>query len=654
MLMGLSSFDTLLELLRQGQFTQAEYLAHQITQHDPENSFAWKTLGTLIMRDPERIQAALPLLERAQQLAPTDVDILNSLGHAYCELNRLDESYNFYVQAVALQPNNAEIWNNKGLVEEKRKHWEAALESYQQAVALKPNYVKALNNCGNVLQALNQFETALSYYTKVLAIDPSFPDAHYNCGCLLQRLKCWTTAQICFEHAITLKKDHVGALNNFGFLLIAQGLLDEALKHFAQIMQINPNMEAAHSNTLFTLNYHPDQAAETIFAAYSTFNQQFGIPQQEKWRPHLNRNDPERCLHIGYVSPDFCAHSLRFFLEPLLAHHDKAVVEVTAYSQTLRQDVMTARYQSYVDHWVDTKPFNDDELAAKIRADGIDILVELAGHSAGNRLLMFTRRPAPVSISWLGYGYTTGLTAIDYFLTDSIMVPAGSETLFAEQPWRIAVPSMVYRPDGGIGAVNSLPALECGFITFGTLTRGIRINHRVIRVWSSILQRLPHSRLVVNSDAFNSIERQQALADRFAVYGIAPEQLIIGFNSPPYDVLRGIDIALDCFPHNSGTTLIESLYLGLPFITLADRPSVGRIGSMILHGAGHPEWIAYSEEDYIEKTIALASDLPRLAAIRANLRTELEASVWRDEVGFTRRVEQAYREMWRRWCATTI
>ncbi|MBK1642765.1 hypothetical protein CKO12_12975 [Chromatium okenii] len=652
--MGVSSFDTLLELLRQGQFTQAEYLARQITQHDPKNSFAWKTLGTLIMRDPERIQAALPLLEHARQLAPADVDILNSLGHAYCELNHLDESYNFYMQAVALQPDSAEIWNNKGLVEEKRKQWEAALESYQRAVALKPHYVKALNNCGNALQALNQIEAALSYYAQVLALDAHFPDAHYNCGCLLQRLKSWKTAQVFFERTITLKHDHVGALNNVGLLLIAQGLLDEALARFARVIQLNPNMESAHSNTLFTLNYHPNQSAEAIFAAYSAFNQCFGAPQRAKWRPHLNHNDPERRLHIGYVSPDFCAHSVRFFLEPLLAHHDKAVVEITAYSQTSRQDAMTARYQSYVEHWVDTESYNDDELAAKIRADGIDILVELAGHSAGNRLLMFTHRPAPVSISWLGYAYTTGLTAIDYFLTDAVMVPAGSETLFAEQPWRVAVPSMVYRPDGGIGEVNSLPALERGFITFGTLTRGIRINHRVIRVWSNILQRLPHSRLVVNSDAFNSLERQQALVDRFAIYGIAPEQLVIGFNSPPYDVLRGVDIALDCFPHNSGTTLIESLYLGLPFVTLADRPSVGRIGSMILHGAGHPEWIAHTEEEYIEKTVALASDLPRLAAIRANLRDELEASPWRDEVGFTRRIEQAYRDMWRRWCATTL
>ncbi|MBK1694627.1 hypothetical protein CKO09_07735 [Chromatium weissei] len=650
--MTLSATETLFKLLKQGQFTQAEHLAHQITQRDSQNASAWKILGTLMMRDADRIASALPVLEQAKKLAPNDAEILNSLGLAYRNLGQLNDATDVCAQAVLLQPNSAEIWNNQGLVQAELKHWEAALKSYQHALQLKPNYIKALNNYGNALQALHRFEEALSCYAQVLALDTSFPDTHYNCGCLLQQLKQWNAAQACFERAIELNSEHTGALNNLGFLLMLQGLLDEALTIFAHIIQLKPEMEVAHSNTLFTLNYHPDKSAEEIFAAYCLFNQRFGEPLRAKWLSHTNNRDSERRLHIGYVSPDLRMHSSNLFLEPVLAHHNQHEFELTAYSQNLQHDAMTIRYQSYFDHWVNTESFNDDELAAKIRADGIDILVELAGHSSGNRLRVFARRPAPIAISWLGYGYTTGLSAIDYFLTDEIMVPKGSEQLFAEQLWRIAVPSMVYRPNSEMGEVNSLPALERGFITFGTLTRSIRINHRVIRVWSAILQRLPTARLVINSDAFNSLEQQQALAARFAVHGIESKQLEIGFNSPPYDVLREMDIALDCFPHNSGTTLIESLYMGLPFITLADRPSVGRIGSTILHGVGHSEWIANSEDEYIEKTIALASDLPRLAAIRAKLRNELNASSWCDETGFTQRIEQAYREMWRRWCAS--
>jgi protein O-GlcNAc transferase len=489
-------------------------------------------------------------------------------------------------------------------------------------------------------------------YDTALTIDPAFIDAYYDRGCALWLLKRWHEAQISFEQTLAIQSNHVGSLNNRGLIFMEQGRFDEALADFVNISIIEPKLTAARHNILFCLNYHPDKSAAEVFAAYREFNQNFCAPQQVHWQTFTNVPDPKRRLRIGYVSPDFRSHSTRYFLEPVLTAHNKEVVEVTAYSELQKEDEVTARYRQAVTHWVTTAGMTDDAFTAQIRADKIDILIDLAGHSVKNRLGVFARKPAPISISWLGYAYTTGLTAIDYFLTDEVMVPCGSEHLFSEQLWRLATPAMVYRPDSDIGAVNALPALARGFITFGTLTRGIRINHRVVRVWAVLLQRLPNARLVINSDAFNSIIEQEALAKRFAVQGIDPSRLDIGFNSPPWDVLRSVDITLDCFPHNSGTTLIESLYCGIPVITLADRPSVGRVGSTVVQGAGHPEWIAHSEEEYIEKAIALASDLPRLTAIRASLRDELEASPWRDEIGFTQRLEQTYRDMWQKWCAT--
>lgn len=243
-------------------------------------------------------------------------------------------------------------------------------------------------------------------------------------------------------------------------------------------------------------------------------------------------------------------------------------------------------------------------------ADEIDILVDLAGHTDKNRLAVFARKPAPASLTWLGYGYSTGLSAIDYILTDDTSAPPGSDRVFSEKPWRLAIPDYVYAPADGMGDVNPLPALSAGHITLGTLTRAIRINHRVIRVWSEILKRLPSARLVIDSKDFHSAASQDALAEKFAAHGIARAQLRIGCNSPPWDVLRGLDIGLDCFPHNSGTTLFEMLYLGIPYITLAGQPSVGRLGSSILVGAAHPELISHSEAAYVENAIALASNCP--------------------------------------------
>jgi predicted O-linked N-acetylglucosamine transferase (SPINDLY family) len=293
---------------------------------------------------------------------------------------------------------------------------------------------------------------------------------------------------------------------------------------------------------------------------------------------------------------------------------------------------------------------SDDALSERIRSDGIDILVDLAGHTAKNRLSVFARKPAPVSLSWLGFGYTTGLTAIDYLLTDTASAPEGSEGLFSETPWRLETPDYVYRPAEGMGQVSPLPASTRGHITFGTLTRAVRVNHRTIRVWSEILKRVEGARLVIDSRDFRETTVQDALAEKFAAHGIARERLEIGYHSPPWDVLRGMDIGLDCFPHNSGTTLFETLYMGVPFVTLAGRPSVGRLGSSVLEGAGHPEWIARTEDEYVELAVALASDQVRLAALRCGLRREMETGPLMDEAGFARKVEAAYREMWMKWC----
>jgi predicted O-linked N-acetylglucosamine transferase (SPINDLY family) len=264
-------------------------------------------------------------------------------------------------------------------------------------------------------------------------------------------------------------------------------------------------------------------------------------------------------------------------------------------------------------------------------------------------LLVFARKPAPLQVSWLGYGYTTGLDAMDYFLADATFTPTGCEALFTEKLIRLPV-FAAYRPADGMGEAGALPALDAKAITLGTLSRSTRLNHRVIRAWAGILHRLPDARLMINSLNMQDAGLQSQMREQFAAHGISAARLLLGCDSPPWDVLRKIDISLDCFPHNSGTTLFESLYLGVPYITLADRPSVGRLGAAILQALGHPEWIAVNEADYIDKTVALATDLDRLAALRAELRAQMQRSVLMDEPAFARSVETAYREMWLQWC----
>jgi predicted O-linked N-acetylglucosamine transferase (SPINDLY family) len=564
-------------------------------------------------------------------------------------MGRREEAAASYRRALEIQPGSAEMHFDLGTLLNELGQLDAAVTCYRHALEINPDYVEAHINLGVVLQKQNRLYEAEASYRRVLEIKPDYSEVHSNLGGTLKELGRLAEAEACCRRALEIDPDFAMAHCNLGVILKDLGQFDCALASCRRALEVNPDFVEARDILLFTLNYHPDKSGQEIFLAYREFDAKFGFPYRGAWRPHTNSRETNRRLKVGYVSPDFRNHSVRFFLEPLLAHHDKRAVEIYAYAELAREDAVTERYKGYVDHWVPTRGMQDDLLAERIRGDGIDILVDLAGHTANNRLGVFARKPAPVSVSWLGYGYTTGLTAVDYFLTDVVNTPVGSEELFSEQPWRIETPGYVYRSAQDMGIVSSLPALERGFVTFGMLTRAVRINHRTIRVWSEILKRVAGSRLVIDSASFRDVAMQATLAEKFSAYGISRDRLEIGCHSPPWNVLRGMDIGLDCFPHNSGTTLFETLYMGVPYITLAERPSVGRLGSAILEGVGHPQWIAHAEEEYVEKAVALASDLPKLAALRSNLRGEMEASPLMNEAGFARKVEKAYQEMFAKW-----
>ena len=550
--------------------------------------------------------------------------------------------------AVAAEPAPEDLQRLSTLFRERRYEEGATLA--RTLTERFPDNGFAFKALGVMLQPLGRDVEALSAKTRAAQLLPDDPEAQCNLGMLLQSQNRLAQAEAVLQRALALRPQYREAHNNLAITYQKQGRHDASLAHFQQALALDPGHEDIYSNMLFTLNYHPDLSAEQIFAHYREYDRRFGQPWRSQWQRHANARDTERRLRVGYVSPDFRSHACQRFLEPLLAAHDKAAVEVYAYAELAHEDAVTQRYRALVDHWVPTRGMRDAELAQRVRADRIDVLVDLAGHTVGNRLGVFARKPAPVSLSWLGYGYTSGLSSIDYFLTDAASAPDGCEDLFAETPWRLPV-GWCFRPDPGMGEPGPLPALARGHVTLGTLTRGVRINAHTLRVWAEILHRLPGAHLVVDSGSFSDGAAQQSLRERFAALGIAPERLQVGYHSPPWDLLRSIDIGLDCFPHNSGTTLFETLYMGVPYVSLAGRPSVGRLGSSILQGAGCAEWIASDERGYVERVVALASDLPALARVRQQLRGRMQASALMDEAGFARAVEQGYRQMFAAWCA---
>lgn len=616
----------------------------------PDHADAMVNLGSA-QHAKEDYNAALESFERAIRLQPTNPVAHWSIAATLLAIGKIEEGIEHFRTALEINPNYVEAHCDLATALQTRGKLDEAIEHYRIAVSVKPDFTDALSNLGIALQGKGRFAEAIDFLQRALAIDDKHAAAHNNLGNVFRDVSRLEESVACFRRALQLKPDYDVAHGNLGGVLQEQCRLDEAMESYKKAIELNPDFRNAQDNLLFTVNYHADLSPEQVFDEYRLYDERWGVPLRSEWRDHDNRRGAGDRLRVGYVSPDLRTHSIRHFLLPLLEHHDKRAVEVFAYAELIDEDAMTARYRRCADHWIPTVGMTDEALAERIRADGIDVLIDLAGHTAKNRLGVFARKPAPVSVSWLGYGYTTGLSAIDYMLTDDIGAPLGSEHLFSEKPWRLATPGYAFRPAESMGPVGLSPVLERGHITFGTLTRAVRINHRSIRVWSEIMHRVPGSRLVVNSKSYQDAGMRASLTQRFAEHGIATGRLELGCTSPPWDVLRSLDIGLDCFPHNSGTTLFETLYMGVPFVTLADRPSVGRLGSSILHGVGHPEWIAHTEDEYIEIAVRLASDPSALADLRGRLRAEMDASPLRDEVGFARKAEAAYRNMFEIWAA---
>jgi len=609
----------------------------------------YNRLGKIFF-EQEELSAAIGCYQEVLRIKPDDSEAYFNLAEVFHKQGKLSDAIACYQKAINIDPGSALLFNNMGNTLQEQGRLSEAEASLRRALELQADYAEAYNNLGNTLQKQGRLTEAEASMRRALELKPDYAEMHGNLGNVLKDQGQLLEAEASMRRALELKPDYAIAHSNLGSVFIAQGRFVEAEDSSRRALELKPDYVQAHSNLLFVMNYQPDKTAEEIFADYRAFDQRFGLPLRKTWRPHTNSCELNRRLKVGYVASTFHKHSARHVLEPLLAHHDQGVVEVYAYADLFHGDEVTERYKSYVDHWVPIKGLDDDELAERIRADGIDILVDLAGHTMGNRLLMFARKPAPVSLHWLDFGYTTGLTAIDYYLADGAVAPVGCEGLFSETLWRVETPGFAYRPADGMGPVSALPALERGYVTFGTLSRAIRLNDRTLRVWAEILRRVEDSILLIDSGYFKGDVAREEMVEKFARYGIGRERLEIGFHSPPWDVMRGMDIMFDCFPHNSGTTIIEGLYMGLPAVSLAERPSVGRIGCSALEGLGYPEWIAWTETEYVEIAVALAADLPKLAILRAGLRSEMEASPLMDEPGFARKVETAYREMFAKWC----
>lgn len=643
-----------LELQQAGRIPEAEALGRQVLQAYPEQPGALYLLG-IIAQQKGDTDAAIDLLERAIAANPAASDFHNQIGMAYRQQGNLSRAEQHFREALALEAGFAEAHNNIGNLLRMRGDMAGAIACYRQALQYKADFAEAHNNLGVACLEADDPDAAASCWERALALQPGFADAHNNLGNVLKARGELAAAAEHYQRTIALKPGHAEAHNNLGVALMEHGLIEEATGWLRRALELDPGYSRAYSNLLLCGQYAELQKPEENYAAHCGYARLFETPLQAVRKAHANSPDPERRLKIGYVSADFRQHSVAYFIEPVFAHHDKSCFEVYCYYSQRRRDAVTTRLEGYADHWLDCAAWPDEELEQRIRDDGIDILVDLAGHTAGNRLPLFARKPAPVQVTYLGYPDTTGLAAMDYRLTDEHADPKGAADRFhAEKLLRLPDTFLCYRPFGQAPEVAALPFDRTGQVTFGSFNSLAKVPP-MIGVWARILLALPEARLVIKAGNLQGGDeiRQRILA-QFAAQGVAAERLVLPGREPSTGQHLAwygeVDIALDSYPYNGTTTTCEALWMGVPVVTLSGERHVSMVGASLLQNAGLPELIARHADEYADIALNLACAPERLRLLRQNLRQRMLASPLLDEKRFTANLENTYRQMWREWC----
>jgi predicted O-linked N-acetylglucosamine transferase (SPINDLY family) len=640
-----------LALARQGRLQEAGALYEKALGIEPDHLFALNNLG-LAHTELGQLDLARDAFDKALRLDPNSAEVHNNLGLLFVEQGWIEKAIACYQRAVALKGNYASAYTNLGVAFERLGRTTDALRAYEDAVQADPNYATAHYCLGNALRAQDRIEEAVAHYREALRHKPDYAEAHNNLGIALAGLGHLDEALDLYRHAIAINPGYTDAHHNLGQTLLDQGRQEDAINRYRRALRIRPESTATHTNLLFALHCQADYDGKAACADYQDWNRIHTDPLKKQIVPHTNDRSGERRLRIGYVSNDFRNHVTNFFFEPVLESHGSDRFEIFCYDTNLSPDTVTQRLQSLAHHWRCIAGLSDEVVAQQIREDKIDILVDLKGHTENHRLLIFARKPAPVQVTWLGYPNTTGMSVMDYWITDrNIASQDMTDQYHTEELIRMPDFYMCFRPGAGGPDINPLPALTNGYITFGSFNTFFKITPKMLRLWAEILKAVPDSRLLIA--AVPEGTARDRLLTQFTLAGIETNRLMLEKRLSHDKFLRlhhKVDIALDAFPYHGTTTTLHDLWMGVPVITLAGRAHVSRVGHSILTNLGLSDFIARSPEQYVLIAVRLAGELDYLNTLRAELRQRMSTSPLMDAPRFTRHLEAAYREMWRRWC----
>jgi protein O-GlcNAc transferase len=574
-----------------------------------------------------------------------------ALGLMHHRAGRLDLAEEIYRRILAVEPEHAEALHLAGALAYEAGRPMEAVPLIRRAVQAAPQSAPYHNSLALALTAVEQLDAAAAACQRALELRPDYALAYNNLGLVRKRQGRLDEAVACYRHALELQPGFAEPHVNLAIVMEEQGQPFAAVASYRQALQIRPAWPQIHSHLLHTMHFCAEYSAAEIYAEHRRWNQLHAAPLTPAVVQHANERAPERRLRVGYVSPHFGLHPVGRFFLPLVEAHDHAGFEIFCYSSTPGADAITTACQAYADVWRETRGLSDAQLAEAIRADQIDILVDLAMHLEGSRLLVFARRPAPVQLTYLAYCSTTGLDAMQYRLSDPYLDPPDAELMYyREETVRLPETYWCYRPLESSPPVKPLPALTAGHVTFGCLNSLCKVTDPTLGTWCQLLAVVPEARLLLHASA--GADRNRVL--RFiAQQGVSPERLAFVDVLPLEEYLavyHQIDVALDPFPYGGGTTTCDALWMGVPVVSLTGPTAVGRGGLSILSNLKLPELVAQDQDHYVHIAAALAGDLPRLAELRAGLRIRMKQSPLTDGRRFARHVEAAYRMLWRRWC----
>jgi len=572
--------------------------------------------------------------------------------------NRLDEARMLLEESCRMAPRDFEAWFLLGATHGQLEDHHQAAACLLRAIRLEPDSVPALRNLAHALQRLGEWDELVDCQESLAQLDPANLDNLASLASMRQFIRLELQAAVDgYQEILRRRPGSPVILDNLANAYTAQGRFVEALAIYAELLARQPGERKFHSNLLLTLHYDPSQTAETLFQAHLRWGERHDRARSPA-RVFPNAPDPTRRLRVGYVSADFRVHPVTSFLSPILASHNRDGFEVFCYSAVPSPDAGTVKLRALADQWREIAAMDDQAAAALVRKDEVDILVDLAGHTGGNRLGLFLEMPAPVQVTYLGYPDTTGLPGMDYRITDMVADPPGQEQFYTEQLLRLPGCFLCYTAPEFYPEPGPLPASANGHITFGSLNNLAKINEKVVALWAELLLAVEGSCLLVKNPSLTDLPTRALVLAAFMRNGIAPERLdLLGFvpeAAGHLAVYNRIDIALDTFPYNGTTTTFEALWMGVPVVSLSDVVHASRVGRSLLTALGFPEWVARTPVEYRDVVVQLCRDHERLAGWRATLRSRMLASTLMDTGSFVRGLEEAYREIWKRWCVETI